>query len=117
MQTAQQGSTSYPVLFLLVDETDHVTPVTGASPTLTISKNGGAFGSCSGSAVEVGGGIYKLANATDFDTLGPCVLKASALGCDPSLTIFRVESGDPNKLKSMTFRTAQIVHGLLLGKS
>lgn len=107
MQAAQQGSTSYPVLFLLVDETDHVTPVTGASPTLTISKNGGAFGACSGSAVEVGGGIYKLANATDFDTLGPCVLKASALGCDPSVTVFRVSKGDPFKVHAMIWNRVQ----------
>lgn len=117
MQTVQQNSTAYAIVFLLVDELDHVTPLTGLSPTLTVSKNGASFVACSGSAVEVGEGIYKLASAADFDTLGTCVLKASASGCDPSLTIFRVESGDPNKLKSMTFRTAQIVHGLLLGKS
>lgn len=117
MQAVSQSSTTYAVVFLLVDETDHVTPVTGASPTITISKNGAAFSAASGSAEEVGGGLYKLANASDFDTLGTCVLKASAGGCDPSITIFRVETGDPSKVKSMTFRTAQIVQGLLLGKS
>lgn len=116
MQAVQQSSTTYAVVFLLVDESDHVTPLTSLSPTLTLSKNGAAFAACSGSAVEVGQGIYKLADATDFDTLGTCVLKASAAGADPSLTIFRVELSDPSKVGGLTYRIAQNINGTLDGK-
>lgn len=116
MQAVSQSSTTYVVYFYLVDETDGRTPMIGLSPTLTLSKNGGAFAATSGSAVEVGNGCYKLANTTDFDTLGTCALKATGAGCDPSMTIFRVEVGDPNKLKSLTYRTAQTTQALLTGK-
>jgi hypothetical protein len=79
-----QNQTALPLLFLLVDETDHLTGETGKSPTVTISKNGGSFASPAGTVSEVGNGWYKVAgNATDANTLGPLTLHATASGCDP----------------------------------
>ncbi len=46
--------------FLMVDDTDHVTPKTGISPIgVTRSIDGGAFGAGTGTAAEVANGIYQ----------------------------------------------------------
>ena len=71
MKEYKQSSTTHPFTFLLVSSTDHVTPVTGASPTVTISKDGASFASPAGAVSEIGNGWYALAgNATDRNTLG-----------------------------------------------
>lgn len=85
-----------PLLFLMVDSTDHVTGKTGLSPTVTLSKNGAAFGAPAGAVTELSGGWYKVAaNATDTNTLGPLLLHATATGADPSDLQFEVVSFDP----------------------
>lgn len=79
-----QSSTQSALLFLLVQSSDHITGLTGASPTVTLSKNGAAFGSPSGAVTEIGSGWYKVAgNATDTATLGPLALHATAASADP----------------------------------
>lgn len=45
--------------FLMVDETDFATPETGLTVSGTVSKNGGAFGSITGSIAEIANGIYQ----------------------------------------------------------
>lgn len=96
MKLRKQSSTSYPVLFLLVSSTDHVTGVTGLSPTVTISKNGGAFASPSGAVSEVANGWYALAgNAGDRDTLGDLVIHATGTGADPVDDRYCVVPWDP----------------------
>lgn len=85
MRARQQSSTTYPMLFLMVLSVDHVTPATGKTVTVTLSKNGGNFGAAAGSVTEVANGWYSLAgNATDRNTLGPLALHATATGCDNS---------------------------------
>lgn len=92
----QQNSTSYPVLFFMADETDLVTGETGLSPTVTISKNQGAFGAASGSVAEVGGGWYALAgNATDRNTLGELAIHATATGAAAADVKVDIVSHDP----------------------
>lgn len=74
------------VYAVLVDETDLNTPETGiVSPTITISKNGGAFASPSdGTWTELGSGIYTVRlDATDTATAGPLAVLISASGCAP----------------------------------
>lgn len=81
----KQSSTQSVLMFLLIQSSDHITGLTGASPTVTISKNGGSFGSPAGAVSEVGSGWYKVAgNATDTNTLGPLALHATAASADPS---------------------------------
>jgi len=80
----------------MVDSTDHITPKTGLSPTVVISKNGGSFASASGAVSEVGNGVYALAgNATDRNTLGELVIYATAAGADPVTEIYSITDFDP----------------------
>lgn len=92
----KKSQTATPLLFLMVDDTDHITGKTGLTPTVTISKNGGGFAAPSGAVSEVGNGWYKVAgNSTDSDTLGPLILNAVASGADPCDEQFEVVSFDP----------------------
>lgn len=69
--------------FHLVSNTDHVSPVTGANPTVLLSKNFSNFVSAIGTVSEVGYGWYKLApDVSDVNTLGSLILRASAPGAD-----------------------------------
>jgi hypothetical protein len=68
-----------------VDGADHRTGKTGLSPTVVLSKNGGAFASPAGAVTEVANGWYKIAgNATDCNTIGPLILHADGTGADPT---------------------------------
>ena len=91
----KQSSTSYPLVFLMVQSSDHVTGLTGASPTVTLSKSGGSFTSPSGAVTEIANGWYKVAgNATDTATLGPLALHATAAGGDPVDALYEVVAHD-----------------------
>jgi hypothetical protein len=85
-------STSVKVVpFFLVDSADHISPKTGLTPTVTISKNGAAFGAPAGAVTEIGNGWYKIAgNATDSNTLGSLLVHATASGADPFDVIHEV---------------------------
>ena len=96
MRERQQGSTSYPITFGMVDSADHITSKTGLSPTVVISKNGGSFSAPSGAVTEVGNGIYVLAaNSTDRNTLGSFELYATATGADPVNASYVIVAYDP----------------------
>jgi hypothetical protein len=80
----------------MVSSTDHVTPVTGLSPTVVISKNGGAFASPSGAVSEIGNGWYAIAgNASDRDTLGELLIHATGTGADPVDDRYMIVAYDP----------------------
>lgn len=98
MKERQQAVTTYPLPFLLVSSSDHVTPVTGATVTVVLSKNSAAFAAAAGTVTEVGNGWYSLGGsglATDLDTLGPLVLHATATGADPTDSLFTVVPWNP----------------------
>lgn len=93
----QNGNTTRPLLFLMVQSSDHLTGITGATPTVTLSKNGAAFAAPAGAVTEVGNGWYKLAaNATDAGTNGPLLLHATAASADPTDDRFDVVSYNPD---------------------
>ena len=78
-------STAYTRMFLLVQSSDHITGLTGASPTVTLSKAGGAFGALGGSVTEVSSGWYKISlNTTDTGTLGDLAYHITATSGDPT---------------------------------
>ena len=84
MQLILNGDTR-PILFFLAASSDHVTGLTGATATVTISKNGGAFGAPGGTVAEVGVGWYKLTpSGSDATTNGVLLLHATATGADPA---------------------------------
>ena len=96
IQARKLSSTSYPVVFLMIDSADHVTGKTGLTLTVTLSKNGGAFGSASGAVTELANGWYSLAaNATDRNTAGSVALHASASGADPCDLLVNIVDYDP----------------------
>lgn len=72
------------VPFFMVQSADHITGATGAAPTVTISKDGGAFAAPSGTVSELTGGWYNLAlAAADTGTLGALAFHATGTGADP----------------------------------
>ncbi len=86
----------FPLVFPLVQSSDHITPLTGATVTVTVSKNGGNFAGPAGAVSEIGSGLYKVAaNATDSNTLGPLWLHATAGSADPTDREFFVVGYDP----------------------
>lgn len=90
------SQTAQPLVFLMIDAADHVSPKTGLSPTVTLSKNGGSFASPAGAVTEISNGWYKIAgNATDTGTLGPLLLHATGTGADPTDDRFDVVAYDP----------------------
>ncbi|GIW60993.1 MAG: hypothetical protein KatS3mg087_2059 [Patescibacteria group bacterium] len=96
MRLIKQNDTSKPIVFLMVDSADHITGKTGLTPTVTISKNGGAFAAPSGAVSEIGNGWYKLTPAAaDVDTLGPLIIHATATGADPTDVEYQVVARDP----------------------
>lgn len=69
--------------FKMVSISDYATPVSGASPSITISKNGGAFTSLFGTpaVTEIGYGWYRV-NVSENDTNADVIiLRAIATGC------------------------------------
>ena len=99
----KQSSAARPLQFLMVLSADHLSPATGLTPTVTLSKcnaSGGvmsAFAAPAGAVGEVGSGWYETAgNAADVANLGPLLLHATATGADPVDTEFQVVAFDPD---------------------
>lgn len=91
-----QNQTAEVLPFLMVQSSDHETALTGASPVVTLSKNGSSFAAASGTVSEIGNGWYAVAgNATDSNTLGPLLLHATASGGDPADETFQVKGVNP----------------------
>lgn len=96
MNLIKQNDTTKPIVFLMVDSSNHITGKTGLTPSVSISKNGSAFTTPSGTVSELGYGWYKLSPASsDVDTLGPLILHAEAEGADPVDVKYQVVAFDP----------------------
>jgi hypothetical protein len=75
------------ILYYLTSSSDHITGKTGlgSTPTVTISKNSGAFAGAGGSSEEVGNGWYVYAPLTaETNTDGPLALHITGTGADPA---------------------------------
>ena len=91
----QTATTTQPLVFKMY-ETGTLTPATGKTVTVVLSKNGASFASPSGAVSEIGNGLYKVAgNATDNNTLGVLNLYATATGCDATDETYQVVSYNP----------------------
>jgi len=76
-------STAYTRTFFLVSSTDHLSAKTGASPTVNISKAGGAYAAAGGAVTEIANGWYKVAlTTTDTNTLGDLAYHITGTGSD-----------------------------------
>jgi hypothetical protein len=77
------GSTTTKIPVLMVSTSDDKTAVTGATVTIQISKNGGAFATCSGSVSEIANGWYIVTlSGTETGTAGPLLVRATATSAD-----------------------------------
>ena len=85
---------NYPVL--LVQASDHITGLTGATLTITASKNGGAFASIAPTVTEIASGWYTIAlTAAHTDTNGALALHVTAASADPVDVLAQVVAFDP----------------------
>lgn len=99
-----KSSTELPLVFgPLIQSTDHISGLTGVTPTVTISKAGGAFAAPAGAVSEIGNGWYKVAaNATDTNTPGPIAVHATATGGDPfDQVVAQVVAYDPQNATNL----------------
>ncbi len=73
---------------------DHVTPATGKTIAITLSKNGAAYGNPSGgatNATSIGSGSYYVdLSTTDAGTLGPLLVKGTEGTIDNIIAIYDV---------------------------
>ena len=75
--------------FILLSTTDG-SPLTGASPTVTISKDGGAFAAATNNPAEIGNGYYYIDLTTAETTVNNNVIvRATATGAQPTAVVFR----------------------------
>jgi hypothetical protein len=92
-----QQSVAASIEFAMVSSSDHISALTGASPTLQISKAGGSFAAPAGTVSEVGGGWYIFhATAVDTNTLGDLAINVTATGGDPTALKEQIVAFNPN---------------------
>lgn len=92
-----QQSTTRRRLFKLIDSSDHLSKLLGATPTVELSKAGGAFAAASGEVDEVGRGWYYVDLATsDTNTIGDLAYYITAAGADDTdfVDIVTTRTGD-----------------------
>lgn len=78
-----QQSVAYTTTFLMVLSSDHVSPATGKTVTVNLSKAGAAFGAAAGAVAEIANGWYKCSlTTTDTNTLGDLSVNCTATACD-----------------------------------
>lgn len=94
MQSSIPQSSTPTIALKVKLSSDHVSPATGKTVAITISKAGAAFGNPSAgatNATEIGNGWYYVTlSATDTGTLGPLVVLGTAASCDNSDEAFQV---------------------------
>lgn len=92
-----QQNVVYPLTFLMVLASDHVSPATGKTPVVNISKAGAGFGVAAGAVTEIANGWYSVAlTAADTSVSGDLAVNCTAAGCDPTdfkeqiITVLRI---------------------------
>ncbi len=90
-------------MLLMIDSADHITGKTGLTVTVTLSKDGAAFGALGGSVAEISSGWYKVAlNTTDTGTLGDLAFHATSAGADPTDIVDQVVTLLPGEAGTLT---------------
>jgi hypothetical protein len=94
MRLLKQSATRNVMVFL-TDSADHITGKAGLTPTISASKDGGAFAAITPTVADRGSGWYNLAlTAAHTDTLGDLVLHVTAAGADPTDVAMRIVAVD-----------------------
>ncbi len=80
--------------FMMIQTADHISGLTGATVTATLSKAGGSYGAAAGTVTEIANGMYKVAFTTaDTNTLGDLGVHCTASSGDPTDFIDQVVAG------------------------
>lgn len=78
-------ATTYTRMFLMVQSSDHITGLTGASPTVNIAKAGAGFQAAAGLVQEMASGWYKVSlTVADTGVLGDLAYHITAASADPT---------------------------------
>ena len=90
-----QHNTAENIPFQMRSSVDHVTGIAGlvygVTLTVVLSKNGAPFAVPAGAVTAIASGWYQIAaNAVDANTVGPLILHATGVGCDPTDDTFDV---------------------------
>ena len=79
------------VILYMSDATDNESPETGITPTVTLSKNGGAFAAATNAAVEISNGFYYVTlSVTETNAAGPLIVRATGTGANTWIDIHEV---------------------------
>lgn len=109
------------VMFRAYDSTDHVTPKTGATIAITISKNGAAFGNPNAgatNATEVSSGFYKFdLDTTDTGTAGPLAWRGAVAGIDDAGDVYEVVNATNAGFTALPDAAAGTSGGLVINGS
>lgn len=96
------NATTPTLVFLLVSSTDDKTAVTGVTPTVQLSKNGGAFVGATNSPSEIANGWYKVAlTTTETNTDGALIIRATGTGADEWRDVHQVLTTNPANVVSI----------------
>jgi len=88
---APKKNVAYSFNVPMVLDTDHITPQTGKTLTVNVSKDGGGFSAAGASVSEIGNGVYRVtATATDMNA-DESIFRITATGCDPYLIEFKTQ--------------------------
>lgn len=81
-QRTKSDANAWPICFLLPDALNPNVGLAGATVTMTVCKHGSSsYSAASGAVSEVDGGTYRWnCNATDLNTEGPLLWRATAPG-------------------------------------
>lgn len=97
----QKSTNTYAIPFVMLDSADGITPKTGLTVTVTISKNGGAFAAAGGAVAELSNGWYKYTpTTTDTNTLGTMAIHATATGANATNITVEIVNYDPRNIQN-----------------
>ena len=92
MSAYYKTATAGTYVFFLVQTASRPDGLTGASPSVTISKNGGAFAAVAATPAEIGNGFYSVViSATEFDARSVAI-RATAASADDWNDIFLTDT-------------------------
>ena len=74
------ASQTYPIYLVLT--TDHISPATGKTVTVSVSKDGAAFGAITGTVAEIGSGWYLVSLSQADSNCNTCAFTTSAAATD-----------------------------------
>lgn len=109
-------NTTPKIEFVLVDAAGVEVTGLGGGFTVTLSKNGGAFGASAGSKAEIGSGWYRYTpTAAETNTVGPLALAITGAGALQQNLLFDVEAAPavPSTVTAGVYTTLAAVKALL----